>query len=137
MSRISECRHVEFKKNYQDKSDFPSKTTGIPPWVWECNLEDWNSKALLGRSTSTLNTWDQNFCILASNYQGCCHYQRRPPHSRIPTHFKLKFNLNYNLILFNQKFENPFSPPKKIKIKIPPEINHKIRKIIFPPKKIF
>ena len=47
------------------------------------------------------------------NSDGCCHYQRRPPHSRIPTHIKLKFNLNYNLILFNQKFENPFPPQKK------------------------
>ena len=76
-----------------------------------------------------------------SNYQGCCHltkrassgpnrglltYPRRPPHSRIPTHVKLKFNLNYNMILFNQKFENPFPTPKKkinlkIKIKILPQ----------------
>ena len=27
----------------------------IMSWIWECNLEDWNSQALLGQSTSTLD----------------------------------------------------------------------------------
>ena len=44
----------------------PSSNIALPDkWVWECNLKDWNSKALQGGTASTLLTCPQNFCAPA------------------------------------------------------------------------
>ena len=117
--------HVLHATSSSGKKQSRSRKKTKKKLVWECNLEDWNSKALLGQSTSTLDICVQNFWISMHRIiKGAATTNDDHITVEFRHTLKLKFNLNYNLILFNKKFENPFPSPKKkiikIKIKMPP-----------------